>query len=100
MFAAKFPISQNPHGILYVYYTIIFLFLHFFCGKMRGQSVSVRSKVNRFKISSVQGASLFIYIGSHLALEKRLKKILSRTCMFQKCVVLLHPQSKGDTVVS
>ena len=47
-----------------------------------------------------QGASLFIYIGSHLALEKRLKKILSRTCMFQKCVVLLHPQSKGDTVVS
>lgn len=25
MFAAKFPISQNPHGILYVYYTIIFL---------------------------------------------------------------------------
>lgn len=46
----------------------------FFCGKMRGQSVSVRSKVNRFKISSVQGASLFIYIGSHLALEKKAEK--------------------------
>lgn len=74
MFAAKFPISQNPHGILY-YYTIIFLFLHFFCGKMRGQSVSVRSKVNRFKISSVQGASLFIYIGSHLALKVESDKI-------------------------
>lgn len=41
---------------------------------MRGQSVSVRSKVNRFKISSVQGASLFIYIGSHLALEKKAEK--------------------------
>ena len=74
MFAAKFPISQNPHGILYEYYSIIFLFLQFFCGKMRGQSVSVRSKVNRFKISSVQGASLFIYIGSHLALEKKAEK--------------------------
>ena len=49
MFAAKFPISQNPHGILYVYYTIIFLFLHFFCG-------------------------IFIYIGSHLALEKKAEK--------------------------
>ena len=85
MFAAKFPISQNPHGILYVYYTIIFLFLHFFCGKMRGQSVSVRSKVNRFKISSVQGASLFIYIGSHLALEKRLKKIVKNLHVSKMC---------------
>lgn len=35
MFAAKFPISQNPHGILYVYYTIIFLFLHFFRENVR-----------------------------------------------------------------
>lgn len=39
MFAAKFPISQNPHGILYVYYTIIFLFLHFF---LRENARSIR----------------------------------------------------------
>lgn len=35
MFAAKFPISQNPHGILYVYYTIIFFVPAFFSGKCK-----------------------------------------------------------------
>ena len=67
MFAAKFPISQNTHGILYVYYTLIFLFLQFFLKPMYEGNRWSWSKVNRFKISSVQGASLFIYIGSHLA---------------------------------
>lgn len=99
MFAAKFPISQNPHGILYVYYTIIFLFLHFFAGKcevnpFRSGVRLIGSKLVQCKVQA------YLYIGSHLALEKKAEKILSRTCMFQKCVVLLHSQSKGDTVVS
>ena len=67
MFAAKFPISQDTHGILYVYYTLIFFVLAIFLRPIYEENRWSWSKVNRFKISSVQGASLFIYIGSHLA---------------------------------
>ena len=75
MFAAKFPISPEAHGILYVYYTLIFFVPAIFLRPIYEENRWSWSKVNRFKISSVQGASLFIYIGSHLALKVESDKI-------------------------
>ena len=90
MFAAKFPISQNPHGILYVYYTIIFLFLHFFAGKcevnpFRSGVRLIGSKLVQCKVQA------YLYIGSHLALEKKAEKNIVKDLHISKMCSTFAP---------